>query len=90
MIPYSCFGVVINNISNGDIAYRIVYALALEKKSSQSLEKEGKWVYCKHLYSVLRFLCKVDYDNDKFIHAPRFAYNEVMQLLELAGVVECE
>ena len=47
-------------------------------------------VYCKHLYSVLRFLCKVDYDNDKFIHAPRFAYNEVMQLLELAGVVECE
>jgi hypothetical protein len=30
----------------------------------------------------------VNYDSDKFIHAPMYSYNEVMQLLELAGVVE--
>ena len=35
-------------------------------------------------------LCKVDYISDKFIHAPTYSYNDVMQLLELAGFVECE
>jgi hypothetical protein len=44
-------------------------------------------VYCKHLYYVFRFLCKVDYDIDKFIHAPSYFYNEVMRLLELSSVV---
>jgi hypothetical protein len=47
-------------------------------------------VYCKHLYYVFRNLCKVDYESDKFIHAPKYTYNEVMRLLEFAGVVECE
>jgi hypothetical protein len=47
-------------------------------------------VYCKHLYYVFRILCKVDYKSDKFIHAPTYTYNEVMRLLELASVVECE
>ena len=32
----------------------------------------------------------MDYKSDKFIHTPMFTYNEVMQLLELASVVECE
>ena len=35
-------------------------------------------------------LCKVDYDNDKFIHAQTYTYNKVMRLLEVAGVVEHE
>ena len=39
------------------------------------------------MYYVLQFLCMMDYDNDKFIHAPTFTYYEVMQLL--IGVVEC-
>jgi hypothetical protein len=30
------------------------------------------------------------YDSDKFIHAPTYTYNDVMRLLEFAGVVECE
>ena len=47
-------------------------------------------MYCKHLYYVFRFLCKVDYGNDKFIHAPTYSYNEVMRLLELVGVVAFE
>ena len=53
-------------------------------------EKERKWVYCKYFYSVFRFLCTVNDNNDKFIHTPMYTYNKVMQLLELANVVECE
>jgi hypothetical protein len=30
----------------------------------------------------------VNYDNDKFIHAPTYTYNEAMQLLEPISVVE--
>lgn len=30
----------------------------------------------------------MDYENDKFIHALIYTYNEVMRLLELASVVE--
>ena len=58
--------------------------------SSQSLGKKGKWVYCKHLYYVFRFLCKVDYDSDKLIYAPTYSYNEVMRLPEFVGVIDCE
>ncbi len=47
-------------------------------------------MYCKHLYYVFIILCKVDYESNKFIHAPTYTYNEVKRLLELAGVVECE
>ena len=47
-------------------------------------------MYCKHLYYLFRFLCKVDYESDKVILAPTYIYNEVKHLLELAGVVECE
>ena len=47
-------------------------------------------MYCKHLYYVFSFLCKVDYESDKFIPAPTYTYNEVKRLLELVGVVECE
>ena len=47
-------------------------------------------MYCKHLHYVFGFLYKVDYESDKFIHAPTYTYNEVMRLLELVGIVECE
>ena len=60
------------------------------KMSSHFLGKKGEWVYYKHLYCVFRILCKVDHGSDKFIHAPTYSYNKVMQLLELVGVVECE
>lgn len=56
--------------------------------SSGALGKREKWVYCEHLYYVFQFLCKVDYENNKFIHAPTYAYNKVMRLFELASVVE--
>lgn len=39
---------------------------------------------------VFKYMYKVDCDSNKFIHAPMFTYNEVMWLLELTRVVECE
>ena len=96
-IPYPGFGVIINIVSKQDITYHVTIGDIphctcpdFTKMSSHALGKKGKWVYCKHLYYVFRFLCKVDYESDKFIHAPTYTYNEVMRLLELAGIIECE
>ena len=36
---------------------------------------------------MFRILCKVDYNNNKFIHSLTYSYNEVMQLFELVGVI---
>lgn len=47
-------------------------------------EKEGNWLYCKHLYYVFKNLCKMNYNNDISIHAPTYTYNKVMCLLKLA------
>jgi hypothetical protein len=96
-IPYPGYGVIINIVSKVDITYRITISDIphctcpdFTKMSSQALRKKGKLVYCKHLYYVFRFLCKVHYESNKFIHASTYTYNEVMRLLELVGVVECE
>jgi hypothetical protein len=53
-----------------------------------ALGNKRKWLYYKHLYCVLGFPCKVDFQNDKFVYTSKYTYNKVMQLLELAGVVE--
>ena len=45
------------------------------------LVKKGNWVF-----AMFRYLCKVNYDNDKFIHGPTYTYNEVLWLLELVDV----
>jgi len=41
---------------------------------SRALGKEGNSVYYKYLNYVFKFLCKVDYDKDKFIHVPIYSY----------------
>lgn len=35
-------------------------------------EQKRKWVYYKHLHYMFRFLFKLHYDNDKFIHSPTY------------------
>ena len=40
------------------------------------------------IYLNVSFLCKMDYNNDKFIHPRMYTYNMVMRFLELACVVE--
>jgi hypothetical protein len=94
-IPYQGFGVLINIVSKEDITYRVTIGdmphctcFELKKMSSQSLGYKEKCSVLQNLYYVLRILCKMNYDSDKFIHAPTYSYNEVMRILELAGVVE--
>ena len=65
-----------------------VHVPKLHQNVLLGFEKERERVYYKHLYYVFKFLCKVDYNNDKFIYTQTYAYNKLIRLLELAGVVE--
>ena len=96
-IPYEGFGVIINIISKENIIQHVTIGdipdctfSDFTKMFSHALGNKGKWMYCKHLYYVFRFLCKMDYKSDNFIHAPTYTYNKFMQLLELVVVVQCE
>jgi hypothetical protein len=46
-----------------------------------SIGKQGQYVNCKHLYYNLSYFCKMNCEDDKFIHSPSFSFNEVKQLL---------
>ena len=96
-IPIQAFKVLIDIFAKEDITYRVTIGNIshctcpnVTKMSSHALGKKGKLIYYKHLSYMFRFLCKVDYESDKFIHAPTYTYNEVMRLLEFVGIVECE
>jgi hypothetical protein len=85
-IPYPSYGVIINIVSKVDIRYCITIGDIphctcpdFTKMSSQALGNKGKLVYCKHLHYMFGILCKVDYESDRFIHAPTYTYNEVMR-----------
>ena len=69
------------------VTCHIVHASTLPKRI-QSLKIKRKRVYCKHLYYVFRFSCKVDYDSNKFIHVATYSYNDGMRLLELNSIVK--
>ena len=93
-IPYPGYGCVISlHTGNADI-YRITISNLSSctcpdfvRMSASSLGKKKQWVYCKHIYYVFRYLCKMDYRTETFMHAPSFSYNEVILLLQLAGVL---
>ena len=94
-ILYQRFGVIINIVCKEDNCYYVTIGntpqctcMDFIKLSSMVLGKQGKWMYCKHLYYEFIFLSKVNYNNDKFISIPTYAYNELMRLLELVNVVE--
>ena len=59
------------------------------KMPSWVLGKKGKWVYYKYLYYVFRFLCKVGYKSDKFIHAltPHMLWNKNIYFVSQYGVI---
>ena len=63
-------------VTNGNIPHHTCPNFT--KMSSQSLGKKGKRVYCKHLYYVFNFFCKVDYDSDKYNHAPTYSKEKVL------------
>lgn len=79
------FRVITNIILKEDNVYRVKIGDIpqcaypdLTKMSSQALGNKGEHLYCKHLYYVLKFVCKVNYNNDMFIHAPPYIYNNII------------
>ena len=94
-ILYPEHGCIITIVSKEEKTYLVSIAYILQytcpdfvKMLYLAVGKKGQSVSCKHLYYMFRYLCKVDVPTNKFIHALTFSYNEVMCLLELAGVAE--
>ena len=93
-IPYPGYGVVIALDNDKGKVYYISITdfpsctcLSFVKMMSGALGKQLQWIYCKHVYYIFRYICKMDYKVDTFMHAPSYSYNEVMQVLELAAVI---
>ena len=98
IIPYPGLGAIIT-LQSGVEPHHMIYRVTLGNfpsctclhftgMASASLGKRGKYVNCKHLYYIFRYLCKVDLKKDKFIHAPSLSMDEVMNLLEKAGMIK--
>ena len=45
-------------------------------------KKRGAWYYCKHLYYIFRVLCQFHLEDDHFVHAPKFSFNEVKKVMD--------
>jgi hypothetical protein len=52
-----------------------------------SLNKQGPWVPCKHLYCILQYAMYYNI-KEPFIHYPFWSWNEVHRLLDHAKVLE--
>ena len=93
-IPYPGYGCIITIVSKEKTCLVFIAdipqctCMDFVKMLSLAVGMRGQRVSCKHLYHVFVNLCKVDYATYKLIHASTFSYNEVMRLLELAGVAE--
>jgi hypothetical protein len=46
-----------------------------------SIGKQGQYVNSKQLYYIFCYFCKMNCEDDKFIHFPSFSFNEVKQFL---------
>ena len=93
-IPYPGYRVVITlDSGKGKVYYVSITNFpsctcpSFVKMMSGALGKWLQWIYCKHVYYILWYLCKMDYKMDTFMHAPSYSYNEVMRILELATVI---
>ena len=94
IILYPSYGVVITlDSGKGKVYYFSIIDFpsctcpSFVKMMSGALGKWLQWIYCKHVHYIFRYLCKMDYKVDTFMHAPSYSYNEVMQILELAIVI---
>ena len=52
-----------------------------------SIGKQGQYVNCKHLYYIFCYFCKMNCEDDKFIHSSSLSFNEVKQLLVKAHII---
>ena len=93
-IPYPGYGVVIAlDSGKGKVYYISITDFpsctcpSFVKMMSGALGKRLQSIYCKHVYYIFRYLCKMDYKVDTFMHAPSYSCNKVMQVFELAAVI---
>lgn len=49
---------------------------------SKSFRMKKAWVNCKHIYYIYRVVCKLNAEEDLFIHAPTLSFNEVKEILQ--------
>ena len=84
-IPYPGYGCVATIDCGRDNVYHITIATFPEcscpdfiKMISETLGKNKQWKYCKHIYYIFRYMCKMDPKKDTFMHAPSYSYNEVI------------
>ena len=54
-----------------------------KKMLGMSLGKRGAWLNCKHFYYIFNVFCKLDLDEDIFIHAPGFSLNDVKRVVQV-------
>ena len=98
IIPYPGLGAVIT-MQSGVEPDQKVYNVTLSNFPSctcphfvsmngSSVGKRGAYVNCKHIYYVFRFFCKLDFDNDKFMHAPTLSFDETKKILEAAEIMK--
>jgi hypothetical protein len=52
------------------------------RKTMTKFRGRVQFSYCKHVYFILLKVCNRDPDDDLFIHAPTYSFNEVKILLE--------
>jgi hypothetical protein len=91
VLPSLSFGAIISlesGVEPNKKVYRITISLFPECPCSDFLNmavaaigKRGQYVNCKHLYYIFRYFCKMNCEDDKFIHSLSFSFNEVKQLL---------
>jgi hypothetical protein len=94
-IPYLGFDRILNIVSKED-RICLISITNHPQCTSLTLQICHQWQWKRGvngyptniLYYVLRYLCKVDYATNKFIHTPTFNYNGMMHLLKLAIVAE--
>jgi hypothetical protein len=91
-IPYPGYGCVVTLNTGNDKLYRVTIGCFPEcscpdfiKMLSETLGKNKQWKYCKHMYYVLRYMCKMDPKEHSFMHAPSYSFDEVMEILERMG-----
>jgi hypothetical protein len=87
ILPFLGLRVIIlleSKVQPNDKVYRIIINHFLERTypdflnmAAMSIGKQRQYVNFKHLYYIFCFFCKMNCEDDKFIHFSSFSFNEV-------------
>ena len=97
VLPFLGLGVIISlesRVDSNKKVYRITISHYPERTCPDfqnmtiaSIRKWGQYVNCKHLYYIFCYFCKMNCEDDKFIHSSSLSFNEVKQLLVRAQII---